>query len=60
MCTFAGKFKTSEQKTDFINRITNRSIYNFGFKPGINDHILTLSTCKKDGRLVVHAMLIDE
>ena len=44
---------------EFINLITNRSIYNFNNKPSTNDYIITLSSCYNDNeRIVVHGKLI--
>ena len=42
--------------------IKNRSIYNFGVDVGVNDKILTLSTCSsnRNQRLVIHAVLMNE
>lgn len=44
---------------EFIDKIINRSIYNFQIKPTTDDHIVTLSTCYKDSknRLVLHAKI---
>ncbi len=53
-------FNETQNKVKFLNMITNRSIYNFGITPTANDHILTLSTCHGEDRLVVHAVLVDE
>lgn len=48
-----------EEYHDWLNMITNRSIYNFNNNPSSNDQILTLSTCYKHvKKLVVHAKLI--
>ena len=46
----------------FLNTLRGRSIYNFGVDVGVDDHILTLSTCGATSaqRLVIHAVLIDE
>lgn len=45
---------------DFINTITNRSIYNFNVPINSDAKIITLSTCSDNGtkRLVIHAVLI--
>jgi sortase B len=52
-------FKTDEEYAEFINLITNRSIYNFNTEVTTDDRILTLSTCSgKEKKLVVHAKLI--
>lgn len=44
----------------YLNQELGRSIYNFNVEVGVEDEILTLSTCYKDSskRLVVHAKLI--
>lgn len=46
---------------DFINMITDRSIYNFNVPINSDAKIITLSTCSDNGtkRLVIHAVLID-
>ena len=49
--TFSGN-----EFNNFVNMITQRSIYNFKVQVNSNDKILTLSTCHGDKqRLVVHA-----
>lgn len=47
---------------DFLDMITERSIYDFNIDVGINDKILTLSTCSstRNQRLVIHAALINK
>lgn len=54
------KFTSDETYNTFLNKIKNRSIYNFGVDVGVDDNILTLSTCYNNAeyRLVVHAKLI--
>ena len=46
---------------EFLNVLKSRSIYDFGLDVGINDKIITLSTCTDDnkGRKVIHAKRID-
>jgi hypothetical protein len=41
--------------------IKGRSIHDFGVEYGINDKMITLSTCNNTGdkRLVVHAKIMD-
>lgn len=52
-------FGSEESKTDFINKITSRSVYDFKSGVGVNDKLLTLSTCYNDKeKLVLHAKLI--
>ena len=53
-------FSTNEEKTNFLQMITNRSIYNFNQTFDEETKILTLSTCSNGSkeRLVVHAKLI--
>lgn len=55
-------FSTREKYQEFINLITNRSIYEFNTPVSINDKILTLSTCSNNGqkRLVIHAVLLSD
>ncbi len=56
----ANHFDNDESYKTFIEMIKKRSIYNFGIDVGIDDNILTLSTCYNNAeyRLVVHAKLI--
>ena len=53
-------FSTNEEKMNFLQMITNRSIYNFNQTFDEQTKILTLSTCSNGSkeRLVVHAKLI--
>lgn len=54
-------FKSDEDFQNFINMISNRTMFNFGTKATVNDKILTLSTCYGSAgkeRTVVHAKLI--
>jgi len=53
-------FNSSEEYTQFLNNLTNKSIYNFNNPVVSNDKILTLSTCygDSDSRLVIHAKQI--
>lgn len=46
---------------EFIDMITERSIYDFNVPIDADDKIITLSTCSNNGtqRLVIHAVLID-
>ena len=46
---------------EFIDKLKNRSMYNFDIEVTNDDHILTLSTCTEKGtkRLVIHAKLIN-
>ena len=55
------KFETQEEFLSFVEKMKNRSIYNFGVDVKENDKLLTLSTCQNSGknRLVVHAVLIE-
>ena len=45
---------------NFINTIKGRSIYDFGVEFGLDDKMITLSTCNNTGdkRLVVHAKIM--
>ncbi len=56
------KFSSNNSKEEFIKMITKRSVFNSGVNVGIDDKILTLSTCtgSNNRRLVVHAVLIKE
>ncbi len=54
-------FSNDEDFQNFINMISNRTMFNFGTKATVNDKILTLSTCYGSAgkeRTVVHAKLI--
>ncbi len=52
-------FESDEKYNSFLNKIKDRSEYNFNTSLNSNDKILTLSTChKNDERTVVHAKLI--
>ena len=55
-------FSSDEKFQDFINLITNRSIYTFNTPVSTSDKILTLSTCSNNGRnrLVIHAVLLSD
>lgn len=50
-----------EDYSNFISMIKGRSIHDFGVEFGINDKMITLSTCDGSGnkRLVVHAKIIE-
>lgn len=50
-------FSNDSEYQEFLNKIKNRSIYNFNVDVTSNNNILTLSTCYKDSsmRLVIHA-----
>ena len=50
-----------EDYNNFINIIKSRSIQDFGVDYGVNDKMITLSTCNGTGdkRLVVHAKIMD-
>jgi sortase B len=51
-------FKTDNEWLDFIDMIRERSMFASSATVGVNDKILTLSTClDNDQRLVVHAVL---
>ena len=56
------KFKSTEEKENFIKLIKGRSNYKSNVEVGVDDKILTLSTCTggNNRRLVVHAVLIKE
>ena len=56
------KFSSNSSKEEFIKMITNRSVFKSGVNVGVEDKILTLSTCtgSNNRRLVVHAVLIKE
>ncbi len=56
------KFDSKKEKEKFIKLITKRSTFKNNTKVGVNDKILTLSTCTggNNRRLVVHAVLLKE
>ena len=52
-------FSSDMEYQEFLNKITNRSSYNFNTTISSKDNILTLSTCYNDTeKMVVHAKLI--
>jgi len=55
-------FETNEEHLEFLNKLKNRSIYNFNLQKEMttDDKILTLSTCSDDGtkRIVIHAVMV--
>lgn len=52
-------FSSDDEYLNFINLILNRSQYDFNTYVGINDRIVTLSTCYNDEeKVVLHAKLI--
>ncbi len=53
-------FNEKSTKMAFFDKIKGRSIHDFGVDLKPTDKILTLSTCHKNDRLVVHAVLMDE
>lgn len=53
------KFSTDEKYLEFLEKLQNRSIYNFEADLTKEDKIITLSTCYDDyNKMVVHAKLI--
>ncbi len=56
------EFKSENEFYKFINKLKNRSKYDFGVEVSSSDTILTLSTCGNGGstRTVLHAKLIRE
>ena len=56
------KFNSTSEKEKFIKLITKRSLFKNNTKVGVNDKILTMSTCTggNNRRLVVHAVLLKE
>ncbi len=55
-------FSSDEKFQEFLNLITERSIYGFNTPVFTTDKILTLSTCSNNGknRLVIHAVLLSD
>ncbi len=56
------RFNSKSEKEKYINMITKRSLFRNNTKVGVNDKILTMSTCTggNNRRLVVHAVLLKE
>lgn len=54
------EFESDFEYSNFLTRLKERSIYDFGVDLDVSDKILTLSTCHSDGskRLVIHAKLM--
>ena len=53
------EFSSDEQYLNFLNKLKNRSKFNFNTTVSANDQILTLSTCHDDKtKIVLHAKLI--
>ena len=55
-------FSEDQYYQDYLNRITSYSIFNAGISVGVDDTIITLSTCANDTtqRFIVHAKKITE
>ena len=55
-------FKSTDNYTYFVNKISSRSNYNYKVELDKEDKILTLSSCLGEGqtRVVLHAKLIEE
>ncbi len=52
-------FKDDDEFQDFVNKLKNRSAYNFDTTVSKSDKILTLSTCySNQEKMVIHAKLI--
>lgn len=53
-------FTNNLEYQNFLDTLRKRSKYNFNINLGVNDKIITLSTCTEDnkGRKVVHAKLV--
>ncbi|MBO5475687.1 MAG: class B sortase [Bacilli bacterium] len=54
-------FDSKQEYKNFINIITNRSVFDFNYVVEDDDKIITLSTCYGNGvRHVIHAVLIED
>lgn len=54
-------FKTTDEYTDFLNKISSRSYEDFKVEVTTKDRIITLSTCYNNSeKLVLHAKLIKQ
>lgn len=51
-------FSTIASYQEFLDKILERSIYNFNTSVNTQDRLLTLSTCYSNKRLVIHSKLI--
>lgn len=51
-------FDTQEQFLEFVDNVKEKSIYDFFIDVISDDKIITLSTCKGNKRVVVHAKLV--
>lgn len=53
-------FANNSEYLNFLDKLKNRSIYNFGIRLNENDKIITLSTCSSSNayRTVLHAKLV--
>jgi len=53
-------FYNNREYQEFLDTITKRSFYNFDVEVGVEDKIITLSTCTDDnkGRKAIHAKMI--
>jgi sortase B len=54
------EFKNDSEFYEFLNKVKNRSIYDFNVSLSKEDKILTLSTCNSNGRTVLHAKLLSD
>lgn len=56
------RFANDEQYSNYLNAMVGRSVWNFNQNVGIDDKIITLSTCTTDSknRIVVHAKLVSD
>ena len=56
------EFNSNEAYSNFLEKIRNRSNFDYNVSLNPNDRILTLSTCNSTGskRIVVHAKRINE
>lgn len=55
--TYTIGYRADDMYADFLNSLKGASLYDTGVEVGVNDSIITLSTCTKSGhdRFVVHA-----
>ncbi len=55
-------FSSDEKFQEYLNMVTDRSIYTFNTPVSVEDNIITLSTCANNGknRLVIHAVLLND
>ncbi len=57
--TYSVGYAADSQYEEFLNTIKSASLYDTGVEVGIDDTVISLTTCGNDTRFVVHAKKID-